>query len=136
MPMGYGAVFAVNVKIEDLEKLNMPTYQAFIEKLKAEGSNLDEYAHCLRHETEEKYEGKDIKGIHQAFEDFRNAFEERFNMEIFLEYHNKDEEGSVYDEVDGGYFALNFKQTYRLTKEAENLQKELPFEIVQYVTFG
>lgn len=136
MSMGYWAVFTVNVKTEDLEKLNMPPYRAFIEKLKTEGSNLNEYAYCLQHETEEEYEGKDIEGIHQAFKDFQDAFEERFSMEIFLEYHDQDAHGDIYDDVDGGYFALNFNQTHRLTEEAKNLQKELPFEIVQYVTFG
>lgn len=136
MPQGYGAVFAIQVKQEDLEKLNLKSYNGFMNELKEQNVDLDEFAFYIRHEIDEPDDNIEMQKLHNAFNAFQEEFKQKFNMRIALNYHNKEEEGSYPDQVDGGYFALYFDEVYQLTDNAKTLNEKVPFDTVQYVVFG
>lgn len=65
-----------------------------------------------------------------------DAFKKETGLQLYLNYHNSEEEGSRYDDVDGGFWAMDFHEVYKMTPEAEALSKKTHFGIRQYVSYG
>lgn len=138
--MGHGAVFAVTTKQKDLEKLNMKTYQTFTNKLEQHEVPLDELGQLIYNEEDqpdpEMFENEGLKQVVEAFNTFQEDFSKTFGITIHLDYHDSSESGDKYDDVDGAHYTLNYLDVYELTDNAKRLQKNLPFGITQYVTYG
>ena len=111
MGMGYGANYADIISAEDVEKICPDEWKAFIAALETEEETVDSFAM-------------------EAMCDERP--EKKTQLEIGIGYHNSDDEGSRYDDVDGAYWWVS--GMYELTEAGKKME-----DIVRrhfWVTFG
>lgn len=76
--------------------------------------------------------------ILEKYDDMMNTFEEKTDgLEIAITYHDSEETGSSYDEIDGAYFWVSGKSLFQETDAAKKL-KALggSYGFVRYVTHG
>ena len=103
MSMGYGSNYA-DVLDEKVIKDSCPKeWKEFMSALKNQGFDLDEFAECINlGELEEEN-----KNLQELFVNLREALEARTGMEISLLYHNSDDNGDRYDDVNGAFFHVD-----------------------------
>ena len=138
MSMGHSAVFSVVIEEEDLEKLKLEELSLFYQAVEDAGTTVEDVATVVRFEH---YDIEDLLvddpyPVADAYEKLREAFKARTGLELFLNYHNSDDDGDIYDDVSGCFWELSFSDVYMLTPEAEKLQETIPFDIQRYVVFG
>ena len=151
MSMGHSAVFSVIIEEEDLEKLKLEELSLFYQAVEDAGTTVEAVAIVVRFND---YDNDDIEAMYyeddptqdevlertrpiiNAYEKLREAFKARTGLELFLNHHNSDDEGDIYDDVSGCFWELSFSDVYMLTPEAEKLQETIPFDIQHYVVFG
>lgn len=103
MGMGYGAAY--DDVIED--KVVMETcpneYEQFIQALKNENITIEEFAQGLSWG-----DGEASETVHNLYEKIVEAFDKQIpKAGLGLYYHNSEEEGDRYDDVNGAYWACS-----------------------------
>jgi hypothetical protein len=130
MGMGYGANHADVIEVETLKKLLPKQYAALEKALELDGDykTLEDYA-ALQPEDREKPDG-----IHKAMRVLQLAFSAKFKgLELELLFHNQDDEGDRYDDVNGAFWHIY--GLYVLSPGAKKLGAK-NFTRKFYVTFG
>lgn len=138
MSMGHSAVFSVIIEEEDLEKLKLEELSLFYQAVEDAGTTVENVAIVVRfddYDIDELYVD-DPRPVADAYEKLREAFKARTGLELFLNIHNSEDEGDIYDDVSGCFWELSFSDVYMLTPEAEKLKETIPFDIQHYVVFG
>lgn len=142
MSMDFSASFALVIEQEKIEKMNLVTFRKLLRGLKLHNVSLSNFAHSysvedvIYNEEGEELSKDSMDEIYELFEDFKEEFKNSTGVGIDLGYHNQEEQGSCYDDIDGVFFALNFSDVYEMTPEAKHLQKKTGFEMKYFVTFG
>lgn len=154
MGQGYTAGFSIHITNEDVDKLELESYNEFVNQLKLEGVTFDAFAEIVQyiemHYTAETpvdtYVGQIAIDFEEKEESIKcllvkyNAFKEEFKLatkiSIWLNYHNQDTQGDLYDDIDGGFFALNYDEVYVLSDAAKELQKVTSFQTAHFVVYG
>lgn len=141
MGMGYDGYFSVVVEEEYIERLSLTSYRLFkiiMDKLEEELGEYDFFA-ILGMGSVTGYDDISDARLHnlvKSWENFQKEFEVKTGMDIMLNYHNSEDYGDRYDEVEGLFFELDFRQVYQLSTEAKELMKSVPFGIRNYVHYG
>lgn len=157
MSMGYGAGFTLKVKEEVLEKLVPEQIKTFlnqmeeadfsttdfltaIEEIKINEDNWENALDTLIEEMESEDVNENIKVAENAVKawiDLRNSFEKATGFPLYMGYHNSEEYGSEYDEVEGIYFSLNFNDVYEETESMKKAkEKGMDYDMSFFVTYG
>jgi len=155
MGMGHAPVCVITVKKEDIIKQGFTSLIKLEELLAEHNETIDSFAQIVEY-VELNYgtattllydELQDVGnefGVKMGillhgltlYKQFQLDFNEKYKLNIALGYHDKKEQGDIYDDVSGGYFAIDFGDVYEVTEQAKNMQKDIPFEISQFVVFG
>lgn len=151
MSMGYSAASVVIIEEEDLEKLKLEELSLFYQAVEDAGATVEHVAAVVRFQY---YDNDDIEAMYyeddptqdealertrpiiDAYEKLREAFKTRTGLGMFLNIHNSEDEGDIYDGVNGCFWELSFSDVYMLTPEAEKLKETIPFDIQRYVVYG
>lgn len=155
MGMGYAPAFVVEIDKVDLEKTGLKSYKEFLNMVEESGMDFDQIAQIIE-EVEREYgidggtdspyieelcdnygiRNDEYVDIAKAFINFRDEFNQKYGLSINCGYHDVSERGDRYDDIDGGFFYLDFGEIYELSDKAKMLQKDVPFQISQFVVFG
>jgi len=72
------------------------------------------------------------ENVVEAYEDLQEAFEQKTGLTLYLGFHNSDDEGDRYDEVDGAFWCVG--NMYELTPAGQKMEKFV--ERKSFVQFG
>ena len=137
MGMGYGANMAVVITTEEILKLELPSFLKLYALLEQHEVELDELASCIAYnDTLDNISESEGEEIFLTYEAFQQDFKELTGIGIELSYHSSNNEGDYYDDVDGGYFALDWSDVYVKSDKAKDLKEKVQFECQYYVTYG
>jgi hypothetical protein len=119
MGMGYGAAFADVVKQEKVESICRTEFQNFKEVLEKNDLTIEDFAaqFSLQVNSGDTVECSCPEEVIKAYKSLQIAFLHETGLEVELEYHNKEDEGDRYDDVDGAYWSLH--GLYELTPAAK-----------------
>lgn len=155
MGMGHAPVCVITVEKEDIIKQGFTSLIKLEELLVEHNETIDSFAQIVEYvelnygiDTALSYH--DLQDVANEFDvnksilrhsltlykHFQSDFNEKYKLNIALGYHDQKERGDIYDDVSGGYFTIAFSDVYEVTEQAKNMQKEIPFEISQFVVFG
>lgn len=134
MGMGYGANYADIVSQEFVEETAPMEFANFLQALENVEANLDSFAQDTQNdgmfgEDEETDYGDEVD---QAFDALVNKFQEVTGLSLTLNYHNRDDEGDRYDDVDGIYWEVG--GVYELSEAGKRYQDEITR--CTFVVFG
>lgn len=133
--MGYGAVNVIQIEEDELEKLNLETYKEF--RLAQEKLNLTDYdLHMTINDygvEHSEYIDLDVDDVDKeiiatkvlhCWEAFREEFKKETGVSIYLHYHDSDDYGSNYDDINGLHFMLAFYDLYEKTEANKKLSEK------------
>lgn len=157
MSMGYGAGFSLTVKEEVLVKLVPEQLKTFlnqmeeadfsptdfltaIEEIKRNEVTWEDALDTIIDEMESEDVNENIKVAENALKawlDLQSSFEKATGFPLYLGYHNSEDDGSEYDDVEGLYFSLNFNDVYEETESMKKAkEKGMDYDMSFFVTFG
>lgn len=135
MAMGYGGSAVITLDVNRLEMLQLKSY-----------SNLKEVLELSEDEKYQLYEAIEIDGIETLdeslmrysdyIEEFKLEFFEKTGIKVYLGYHDKENYGDIYDEVEGLYFELSFEDVYQMSENAIDLSRKAAFGVEFLVHYG
>jgi hypothetical protein len=129
MGMGYGANYADVIEDKDVQKLCPKEYKAFDNAIDDnEGYDLEAIAREITFEGMESIAPK----IKKAYIALTKAFNKKTGLELGIGFHDADESGDRYDEVNGAYWNVGgvFTRTPAGKKYKALIDRKF------YVTFG
>lgn len=132
MPMGYGANYEQTISEEDFKKICPVEYLAFENMLTRLDLCFDEFARCIAFDDLEDVSQEMIDEYDQLI----FSFLEKTKLHIELNYHDSDNNGSCYDDVNGGYWHLNDATDFTLDAKSMMKQYEVEIQSISFVTFG
>jgi hypothetical protein len=126
MGMGYGACYADVIKAEDVWKLCPKEYEAFLDAVAKSDMSLDEFAidHCVLIDIDPE--------VIDCWNALYKKFEEVTGLELDIYYHNSEDNGDRYDDVDGVFFAV--EGMYELSEAGKKMKDKVQRQL--YVTYG
>lgn len=130
MGMGYGANYADVIEEKALDKIVKGKVKELKEAL-GEDYDLESLAREIEFdegEIEEPLFGKADKIYHEIQE----TFKKETGLELALSFHDSDEDGDRYDQVNGAFWEVF--GMYELTPAGKKLEKKVPR--LYYVSFG
>lgn len=130
MGMGYGANYADVMEDKNIKKLCPNTFQGLVTAIKMDeyaGGDLDDFAQLLN--TQEIEPDSEA---HIAYDQLKLAFKRATGLELILCYHDCDEYGDRYDEVNGHFWHID--GVYDLSEAGKKFQDKIKRKF--YVTFG
>ena len=138
MGMGYGACFEWTVSENDVLKFCEEEYKILDELLDKFDVHWDDLARATRWDSEiEDIEEKQSDEIFFSWNQLVKRFKEQTDLTLELGYHNKDDDGDRYDEVDGYFFVVNFKELYELTPVGKKAKEQgIDIKVKTYVSYG
>ena len=142
MGMGYSGAFALVIEQEKIEEMSLVTFKNFLEGLKTYNVPLSHFAQSysiedvIYDEEGEELSEDSMNKLYDLFESFQEEFKNRTGVDIYIGYHDQEEQGSHYDDVDDVFFALDFSDVYEMTPEAKYLQEKTGFEMKFFVSYG
>ena len=141
MGMGYAANISEVIEVEEIKKLKLESFAKFEEALKESRVSLDVLASHLQFDSDITFEDDDIdedraNKIVVLYESFVEEFKKKYKIGLHLNYHDQEDVGSRYDEVDGAFFELDFTDMYELTEAAKKLKQKVSFEMKAFVSYG
>lgn len=119
------ANFALEVSKNKIEEMNLESWKEFKNTLSQLNVSLDHYAIAVEYEdlvynnNEEELKENEVKKIDDSFFKFQEEFKQKTGLSISIGYHDSEEIGSAYDEVQGTYLSLDFDEVYQLTPLGE-----------------
>lgn len=135
MAMGYGGNAVITLDVNRLELLKLKSY-----------SNLKKVLELSEDEKYQLYEAIEIEDIKILDESLKKYVDyiKKFNLEFFEEtgikvylgYHDKENNGDIYDEVEGLYFELGFEDVYQMSEDAIDLSRKAAFGFEYFVHYG
>lgn len=145
MSMGYGANYADVIKPETLGSVigDKKLVNGFVKKFNGyelgECESSEELAETLNDDDPMDLDTDRVafKNLRKEWDKISSKFKEVTGLEIFVEYHDSENEGSRYDDVDGMYFCVG--GLWQPTKKYREFKKKFGDEAITrafYVTFG
>lgn len=135
MAMGYGSNVVITLNVNRLELLQLKSY-----------SNLKKVLELSEDEKYQLYEAIEIEGIKTLdeslmkyadyLEEFKLEFLKKTGIKVYLGYHDKENNGDIYDEVEGLFFELDFEDVYEMSENAIDLSRKAAFGFESFVHYG
>lgn len=139
MGMGYGANMEMVISDNDLKKVVPEEYQAFFNMLENLGISFENVANAISNDWEmEDIEEEQEKEVREVWLDLQTAFHEKTSIHLWMGYHDSNDYGSRYDDVDGGFFGLSWWEVLEYTKDFKELMNRFSAkpELKCFVTYG
>lgn len=140
MSMGYGAGYADVISEYKIKKVCLAEYRAFLKELKKWNVELEDFAKHLAQDLELSLDYADIDEtneitdkIKERYEALQTAFHKKSGgLHLDISFHNSDDNGSNYDEVNGAFFCVG--GMYQLTPAGKKFERSVKRKF--FVTFG
>lgn len=127
--MGYGCNFADVIDEKDIKRFCKKEYNKFMSSLGEDYQTvLDSFASLAECGDIENYSGE----ILDSYKKLKKAFEKKTGLSLFIGYHDCDNDGDRYDEVDGTYWGVD--GMYKMTDAGKKMRKYVSRKM--WVTFG
>lgn len=138
MGMGYGACFEWTVSEESVKKTCEEEY-GIVDKLLAKYEVVwEDLARAIRYDDViDELEDNESDEVYFAYNQLVKRFKEQTDLTLELGYHNREDDGDRYDEVDGHFFAVNFGEIYELTPVGKKAKEQgIDIKVKTYVSYG
>lgn len=141
MSMGYGAGYADVISLNKVKQVCPVEYKAFFKELKVSKVKLDSFAQfidtsCeldLAHIEDEDQAVATQEKLTELYEALQTAFHKKSGgLQLNLGFHDSDNEGDTYDEVNGAYFCVG--GMYQLTPAGKKFNRSVKRKF--FVTYG
>lgn len=149
MSMGYGANYAETISKENLIKVvnDESLVNNFINKFtnyrfaECETADYDELAITVSGEDirDIEQDSKRFKELKALWDKIAKKFKDETKLDLYINYHDANDDGDCYDDVDGLYFNFYPCDLYKPTKAYKAMMEKFGEDIVErkfYVTFG
>lgn len=134
MGMGYGASYADSVDEEFVKEVCPKELKKFRKALEDYFNTDDAESETMVYQDIlpgfDTVEG--TEGIMESYEALCEAFEKKTGLTLELGYHNSDDEGDRYDDVNGEFWCVG--GVYQYTEAGKKYSDKV--KRVHYVTFG
>ena len=128
--MGYAGNYADTISDENIKKFCPKEYQALMDSMVGIAPiadlTLDELARQI------DYDELENENVGKAFDVLVKAFRKKTGLDLGIGFHDSENNGDRYDEIDGHYFFAD--GVYQLTKAGKKMQKYV--ERKTFVTYG
>jgi len=118
MGMGYSAAQIDEVTVDTVKKFCSKEFQALQDAIDETSYAWEDVAKAGQFDSIESDCGKEIS---KTFENLRKAFEKKTRLQLFIGYHDCENDGDRYDDVDGTYW--NVSGMYQLTPAGKKMKK-------------
>jgi len=130
MGMGYAGSYADVISEEGVKEVCPKEYQALMDAMVGippiEAMDFDELA------QQAEYNEIENKDAEQALEVLKEAFDKKTGLALSIGYHDADEQGDRYDDINGGFWCVG--GMYELTKAGKKFEKYVQRKM--FVSFG
>jgi len=141
MPSGYSANHAWVIKWDKVKELIPNETKQLEEILETIDSDINDF--CRNYdwgilenfisEIEDDKKAEEILDkIQEIWNDLKEKFHEVTGLELDVNYHDQEDEGDIYDDVDGGFFTVD--GVTQLTEAGKKYEKDLTESY--WVNFG
>ena len=123
--MGYGANHAWVVPEGTLKRLCLRPLRDLHKMLKDNNISFDQFCEANQQDDYQMIliDPQAQDELIACYDDLQQAFKKKTGLHIQTEYHNGDDNGSCYDDVNGGFWIIPDGMT-ALTKEGKRLQRQ------------
>ena len=138
MGMGYGANTSYVIKNEDVKHICSKEYGRIEELLKKYNVSFENLAFSIRFDANLEVD-EDIyqEDIFATYDELQKKFMLKTGLRITIDYHSSSEDGDRYDEVDGGFFVVEWLDVVQLSPSAQKLKENgVDLQLKQWVTYG
>lgn len=139
MGMGSAAASALVVERDDLKELKLESFKTFEAHLIEANVDFDDVAIVrsgFREVDLNEDDQEELDVALELFEKFVKEFRIKYGLNIELDYHDQEDEGDRYDDLDGAFFCLDFHEVYTLTPQASVLNSIAPIERKAFTVWG
>jgi hypothetical protein len=138
MGMGYGACFEWVVSEKSVKQFCEEEFEIVDKLLYKHDVSWDDLARAIRYnDAIDELEDNDSDTIYFAYHQLVKRFKEKTDLTLDLGYHNKDDDGDRYDEVDGYFFTVDFGEIYELTPLGKKVKEQgVDIGVKTYVSYG
>ena len=151
MGMGYGANYADVVADKTVQNIVgkkllddfMEKYEAFLdsnEELSAfDITDTLNYTAVMAPDKKFNDDTPESVALRKAWYAIHDKFKEQTDVDLLVEFHDSEENGGRYDEVDGLYFCISQVDLYQPTPAYQKMKERFGDDVVErkfYVTFG
>jgi len=144
MSMGYSACFSEVIDNDTLIKVVGD--KALVDDFVQQYDNYD-FGNLSRFELNEslntyhnkKRDESKYAEIYKAWHKLYTAFKEATGLTLLVDYHDKEDDGDRYDEVNGMFFCLCVSELYQPTEKYKKLMEKFGEDVIDrkfYVSFG
>jgi hypothetical protein len=144
MSMGYSACFSEVIDNDTLIKVVGD--KALVDDFVQQYDNYD-FGNLSRFELNEslntyhnkKRDESKYAEIYKAWHKLYTAFKEATGLTLLVDYHDKEDDGDRYDEVNGMFFCLCVSELYQPTEKYQKLMEKFGEDVIDrkfYVSFG
>ena len=128
MSMGYAAAYADTIEESSIEKFCKKEIEIFRACVNGCELDMEEFARNAEFNDFEDYD----KDLLKAYENLCEAFEKKTGLSLGLAFHDADDDGDRYDDVNGIYWYV--EGMYQLNPEGKKMKKHVKRQT--FVQFG
>lgn len=138
MGSGYSANFEITIDENDVRIIVPNEFTKLDQTMRKYKIDLDRVAQSEEYcDSIEELEESEYDEVMAALRNLYNKFKKKTGIDIALCYHDSNEYGDRYDDVNGYFFALNFDDVYKKTAKAKKLfDAGVNIGFSYYVSFG
>lgn len=149
MSTGFGANFAETISKENLIKVvkDKRLVNNFIKKFlnyrfsACETADYDELAMTVSGEDirDIDMDGKQFRALKALWDKIAKKFKEETKIDLYINYHDANDDGDCYDEVNGLFFNFYHRDLYQPTKKYKDMMAKFGEDMVErkfYVIYG
>lgn len=144
MSMGYSANYADVIKTETLativgDKALVDDFVQKYEKYEPDNDGMDylDLNDTLNDGKVGKDDSEELVDLYNAWVRLAGSFKKETGLELFVDYHSREDEGDRYDDVDGMFISVC--GLYQPTEKYKKLKEKFGDDVVErkfYVSFG
>lgn len=128
MGMGHAAAYADVIEANTIKKFCPKEFDVFYEKVGDMESDFELFASLAESKDFADYDDD----IVESYNELCNAFHKKTGLKLNLSFHDSDENGDRYDDINGVYWYVD--GMYQLTPAGKKMQKYV--ERKSFVIFG
>lgn len=144
MSMGYSAYYEDVINTETLativgDKAIVDDFVKQYDKYEPDNDGIAYYElnDILNYGKPKKNDSKDLASLYKAWKALNTAFKKATGLALLVDYHSSDDEGDIYDDVDGMFIGVI--GLYQPTAKYKKLKAKFGDDVVErkyYVSFG